>query len=240
MLGGGALTLTLLTACPRPLPPPYTSTTLDFRFPDTAQTAALKLAAIYFVDGSGPAQPAGVRVLTTGTLTKDGNFAFPGGPGTGGTVNGGSLRLDSSALEPLKQNAACLTPFKGAETKGLSDVVVTPDTVKTCNVYFTLFRDANGNNTPESTEELFNTHDIYSYADTAFSYSFSSTDGTSVERGSRVSGWSLVRHEVLQPSATPGQYRVTMNSVPAADQGLTIRMHEQTNRLISMGLEGLK
>ena len=234
MGGGGALTLTLLTACPQP-PPPSTTTTLNFRFPDTAQTGELKLAAIYFVDGSIAAQPTGVRVLTTGGLTRDGTFV-----GSGGTVNGGTLYLNSYGLEPLQKNAACLSPFKTGEASGMNNVVVTPETARTCNVYFTLFRDANGNGTPESTEELFNTHSIYSYADTAFTYSFSSTDGTSAEQGRRVSGWSLVRHEVLQPTATPGQYLVTMNSVPADDQGLTIRLHESTNRLISMGLEGLK
>ena len=69
MGGGGALTLTLLTACPQP-PPPSTTTTLNFRFPDTAQTGELKLAAIYFVDGSIAAQPTGVRVLTTWGLTR--------------------------------------------------------------------------------------------------------------------------------------------------------------------------
>lgn len=234
MAGGGALTLTLLTACPQP-PPPSTTTALSFRFPDTAQTAELKLAAIYFVDGSAPAQPAGVRVLTTGRLTRDGTFA-----NAGGTVNGGTLYLNSYELEPLQKNAACLSPFKTGEASGMTNVVVTPETARTCNVYFTLFRDANGNGTPESTEELFNTHSLYSYADAAFRYSFSSADGKSAETGQRVSGWSLVRHEVLQPTATPGQYRVTMNSVPAADHSLTIRLHEQTNRLISMGLEDVK
>ncbi|QFP77937.1 hypothetical protein [Deinococcus sp. AJ005] len=237
--GGSIILLTLLTACPRPIPPPITSTTLNFRFPDMAQTGGLTLAAIYFLDGSDPQQKAGVQVLTTGGLGKDGQFSYPGGPNSGGMVNGGTLRLDSYLLDPLKKNVACLTPFKTGEAKGLNNVVVTPEAAKTCNVYFTLFRDANGNGRPESGEELFNTHDIYSYADSAFNYSFSSTDGKSQEKGTRVAGWSLVRHEVLQPTATPGQYRVTMNSVPAADEALTIRLHEPTNRLISMGLNGL-
>ncbi len=237
-MGAGALTMTLLTACPQPAPPP-TVTTLAFRFPETALTADLTLAAIYFLDGSAPAGQVGVQVLNTGTLSKDGNFTYPGNSNAGATVNGGTLQLVSYTLDPLKNNAACLTPFKTGEAAGLQNVVVTPETVKTCNVYFTLFRDANGNRKPTKSEEVFNTHDIYSYADTAFSYSFSSTDGKSEERGTRVSGWSLVRHEVLQPTATPGQYRVTMNSVPTADLGLTIRLHEPTNRLISMGLDPL-
>jgi hypothetical protein len=238
-VGGGALLMSLLTACPRITPPPPTVTTLEFRFPEISQSANLILAAIYFVDGSDPQQTAGVQVLNRGELTRDGRVSY-GGPSSGGTVNGGILRLDSYTLDGLKKNAACLIPFKTGEASGLQDVVVTPDTVKTCNVYFTLFRDADGKGRPESSEEVFSTHDIYSYADTAFTYSFSSTDGKSQERGTRVSGWSLVRHEVLQPTATPGQYRVTMNSVPTADQGLTIRLHEPTNRLISMGLGALK
>ncbi|MBB5365038.1 hypothetical protein [Deinococcus humi] len=198
----------------------------------------MTLAAFFFQESSDPAQR--VQVLTKGTLTRDGNYAYPGDSNSGAIVNGGTLQLASYALDPLKNNVACLAPFKTGEAAGLQNVVVTPDTVKTCNVYFTLFREANGNGKPDKSEEVFNTHDIYSYADTAFSYSFSSTDGKSEERGTRVSGWSLVRHEVLQPTATPGQYRVTMNSVLAPDQGLTIRLHEPTNRLISMGLGGLK
>ena len=186
MAGGGALILTLLTACPQP-PPPSTTTALSFRFPDTAQTAELKLAAIYFVDGLAPAQPAGVRVLTTGGLTKDGHFSY-GDPRMGGTVNGGTLYLNSYELEPLQKNAACLSPFKTGEASGMTSVVVTPETARTCNVYFTLFRDANANGTPESSEELFSTHSIFSYADAAFSYSFSSVDGKSAETGRRVSG----------------------------------------------------
>lgn len=237
-VGGGALTMTLLTACPQPLPPP-TFTTLEFRFPETVQANALTLAAIYFVDGSDPAQRAGVRVLATGNLNRDRQFVYPGGPNAGAAVNGGTLQLASYALEPLQKNPACLRSFKTRinEAPKLQDVAVTPETVRTCDVYFTLFRDADGDGKPTEGEELFNTHDIYSYADAAFTYSFSSTDGRSQERGARVAGWSLVRHEVLQPTATPGQYRVTMNSVPTEDQGLTIRLHEPTDRLISMGLK---
>lgn len=237
-VGGGALTMSLLTACPQP-PPPPTFTTLEFRFPETAQTNGLTLAAIYFVDGSDPAQKAGVQVLANGSLGRDGQFVYPGGPNASAMVNSGTLQLASYALDPLKKNAGCLRLFKTSEASGLQDVVITPETVKTCNVYFTLFRDADGDGTPTKGEELFNTHDIYSYADAAFTYSFASTDGKSQEKGARVSGWSLVRHEVLQPTATPGQYRVTMNSVLTTDQRLTIRLHEPTDRLISMGLKGL-
>ncbi|MDV6375668.1 hypothetical protein [Deinococcus arenicola] len=222
-VGGSVMLLTLLTACPRPYPPFVPPVNLNFTFPDTAADARLTLAAISF--GTGNA----LNVLSSRDVG-----------GFGGTVNQGMLSLEANVLADLQKNPACLTSFKDGEARGLSAVVVTPETVKTCNVYFTLFRDTNGNGKPESTEEVFNTHDIYSYADTPFTYSFASTDGKSVENGKRVAGWSLVRHEVLQTSVTAAQYRVTMNSIPTADEALPIYLHENTDRLISMGLEGLK
>jgi hypothetical protein len=82
------------------------------------------------------------------------------------------------------------------------------------------------------------THDIYSYANSAFTYSFTSPDSRSTESGTRTNGWSLVRHEVLQPTATPDRYVVSMNSVPTADLGIAIRMHVDSDRLTSMGVRG--
>lgn len=224
-LGGSAALLSLLTACPQPQPP-YNYTppvSLNVRFPDTPARQDLKLAAIYF-EQTTPTTVT-LKVLAQGSLNS----------GTG-TVNAGRLDLYGYQLDTLKQNALCVTPFKGGETKDMQNVVVTPDTVKTCNVYFTLFNDADGNDSPTSSEELYLTHDLYGYASAAFTYSFTSPDGFSTETGSRAAGWSLVRHEVIQPSATPGQYRVSMNSLPAADQAIAIRLHEDSNRLISMGL----
>ena len=227
-VGGSAVLLTALTACPGPRPPYVPPVSLNFRFPDTPASPELKLAAIFFEEAATPEGRPKVKVLAGGQLNGD----------SGATVRQGTLFLDAYALGELKNNAACVTPFVGGEARDMQDVTVTPATVKTCNVYFTLFRDVNNDGVPNSSEELYTTHDLYSYADSAFTYRMTSPDGRSVETGGRAAGWSLVRHEVRQPTATPGQYRVTMNSVPADDEGLTLRLHEDTDPLTSMGLGG--
>ncbi|GGS11416.1 hypothetical protein [Deinococcus sedimenti] len=223
-LSGVAALCALLTACPRPTPPPTPATILEFTFPATTDTGLLRLAALAFGE-------AGTAPVTVGSGYVRGSGAKE--------VSGGQVYVYPFELNRSLQGA-CLSPFKGGETAGMKDVVVSPDTVQTCNVYFVLFNDLNRNGQPESTEELYQTHSIYSYASEAFTYSFTSPDGNSVESGVRRKGWSLVAHEVRQPSATPGKYVVTMNSVPAADERLPVRLHEPTNRLISQGLGGAK
>jgi len=224
-LGGLATLCALLTACPRPYPPPPPPVTLNFTFPATTPVSTLKLAALAFGDvGKAPAQVGSAYM-----------YAGPGAT----TISQESLFMDQYALDQALKGA-CLSPFKGGETAGMKDLIVTPETAQTCNVYFVLFNDLNRNGQPEDTEELYQTHSIYSYASEAFTYSFTSADGNSAESGVRRKGWSLVAHEVRQPSATPGKYVVTMNSVPAADERLPIRLHEPTNRLISQGLGGVK
>lgn len=229
LAGAGAALLALLTACPRTYPPYVAPLTLNFSFPDTPASADLRLAAIYFEQAT-PGGPAAVKVLSMGYVGGSG--------GSGASVNTATLSLYADSLNTVKSNPLCISAFKTGEASGMQSVVVSPDTVKTCNVYFTLFRDRNSNNSPESTEELYLTHDIYSYANSAFTYSFTSPDSRSTESGTRTNGWSLVRHEVLQPTATPDRYVVSMNSVPTADLGIAIRMHVDSDRLTSMGVRG--
>ncbi|PNY81730.1 hypothetical protein [Deinococcus koreensis] len=230
--GGCAALLTLLTACPQPPPPYVPPVVLNFRFPETAVGQNLRLAAIYFEQATPEAEPK-LKVLALGSLNA----------GASGSVSSGTIQLfgsssyyGGSTLDTLKNNPLCVTPFKGGETKGMTAVMVTPETVRTCNVYFTLFRDTSGDGKPTSDEELYQTHDLYSYANAAFTYQFTSLDTFSTESGTRAAGWSLVRHEVLQPSETLNRYVVSMNSVPTADQAIAIRLHESTNRLTSQGL----
>lgn len=227
MAGTGVALLTLLTACPRPYPPYVPPVTLNFQFPATPVTPDLRLAAFYFEQDS-PGAEAKVKLLGTGYLSTYNTT----------TLSTGTISMDGSALNALKANAKCVLPFKGGETTGMQNVVVTPDTVKTCSVYFSLFRDVNGDGIPFSTEELYVSHDLYSYASSAFTYSFTSPDSRSAETGSRVAGWSVVRHEVLQPSDTPNRFVVTMNSVPTADETIAIRLHPDSDRLTSMGANG--
>lgn len=149
-----------------------------------------------------------------------------------------SISLDKSQLAALSKNTRCTTPFSTGEAKDMLNVSVTPGDVSTCDLFFVAYQDKNGDNNPTSEEERYITHDVYSYASSAFTYSMTSKDGHSTVSGTRTQGWSLVRHTVLQPSATPGKYIVTMNSVPTADESISIRLHEPTNFMTSMSLGG--
>ncbi|MFC6592222.1 hypothetical protein ACFP81_09585 [Deinococcus lacus] len=89
---------------------------------------------------------------------------------------------------------------------------------------------------PAESDVIYETHSILSYASEAFDYSFTTQSGQSTERGTRRQGWSLVRHVVLQPSAAPGQYQVTMNSVLKEDENMPIYLHEKTDYFTSQGI----
>lgn len=223
MLGVSALSMSVLTACPGDPPPYLPPAQLSFEFPAVAYTPDLRLAAVASRTVSGQTD---LRVVEQGYLQ----------PAASGAVSSGTISLYPYTLESLKNDPACTTPFLGGETQGMQEVTVTPNTVKTCNVYFLLFRDADRDGKPTAEEELYSTHDLYSYASAAFSYSFVSPDGHSTETGTRRAGWSLVAHAVLEPSATPDRFLVTMNSVPQADETIALRLHEPSDYFTSQGL----
>lgn len=216
LLAVSGLGVSLLTACPRPAPPYVAPTTLSFQFPAVSDPTDVRVAAV-----ASLSSPNEFKVVGQGYLT---------GPGAA------TLTLYDYDLKTVADDPRCTAPFLGGETAGMGEVTVAPNTAKTCNVYFLIFRDANRDGKPTAAEELYNTHDMYSYATEAFSYRFVSPDGRSTETGTRTQGWSLVRHLVLQPSATPDRYLVSMNSVPQADEALTLRMHEPTDYFTSQGL----
>ncbi|MFC4454326.1 hypothetical protein [Deinococcus sonorensis] len=223
LLGGAALLASLLTACPGPPTPPPPGVSLGFSYPAQADTSGLTLAAIYFTGTAG----TDLKVLSTSSGY--GGYGPPAG-------SSASLYMDGYALAALAKDPLCMTPFKDGEAKGMQDVTLSNPEVRTCNVYFLAFRDANGDRLPQKAEEAYMTHDILSNASTDFTYSYLSPDGKSRESGSRKSGWTLVRHMVLQPEATPGQYLVSMNSVPTADQGIPVALHEPSNYFSSLSV----
>ncbi|WP_019586522.1 hypothetical protein [Deinococcus apachensis] len=224
VLGISVVGMALLTACPGPTPP-LSGSNLTFTFPSLADTSNVQLVALGFEQTGAGGDPQRRVVAQT-----------PIGYGLPSTS--ATLWLWGDLLRTWADNPKCTTPFLGGETDGMQEVTVTPNTVKTCNLYFLMYRDANRNGTPESGEVLYETHDLYSYATEAFSYRFVSPDGHSTETGTRTKGWSLVRHQVLQPSATPNRYLVTMNSVPQTDEALPIRLHESTDYFTSQSLTG--
>lgn len=228
MAGAVAVLPLLLTSCPRPIP--YDpGVTLTFRLPDEAVGQKLKLAAVYY-DGNGDLQ-----VLPAYSTGKYGPGYDPSATVTSPTLD---LYLEGYGLRNVRDAKKCVSPFKTGEAKEMKDVELSVDGVQTCNIYFVAFEDADNDGKPTRAEEKYITHDIYSYASSAFTYRMTTTDGVSTESGSRTAGWSLVRHTVLQPSSTPGKYLVSMVSVPQADQSIAIRLHEPSDYMTSMSLPG--
>lgn len=227
---GSVVTMSALTACPRPSPP-TPGPNLTFTFPAITDTTNVMLAAYAFeLNADG-------KTYTPRVVAQ--NSVGYGGPG--GVVNTASLSSYAwgDAIRSLPNNAKCTTPFITGEAADKQEVTVTPNTVKTCNVYFSVYRDGNRDGKLDGIEVLYDTHDFYSYATEGFSYRYVYVkDGnTSTETGTRTQGWSLVRHQVLQPTATPGRYQITMNSVPEGDLGIAIRMHEKSNYFTSQSLK---
>lgn len=226
---GACVALTgLLTACPGRRPPSDESLALRFSLPERADRSNLWVAALYYPLEEGGA--VGKPVLISST---------PAGSGTsGGDV---TLYLSGYALRQARDSAKCTTSFLTGEAAGKQSVSVTPSTALTCNVGFLAYT-ANGSGSGPTLENLkYTSNDLYSFASEAFRYSFVNvnTDGTrSTETGERVAGWSLVRREVLNPSATPQEYRVTMNSLPAADQAVALKLREPRDPFKSQSLAG--
>ena len=225
----GTALIASLTACPQPVPPaPYVGANLTFSLPPTsnAEAQGLTLAAYYFVADAASGKPTGqIKVLQSEPLAFN-NFNGD----ASGTVS--TARISLYGLGDTAKDPTCLSAFVGRSTQNRTQVVVTPATVKTCDIYFSVY---SGSSLTTSSEK-YTTNNFVSYASSDFTYSFVSSDGNSSESGNRKQGVSLVRHSVLQPSATPGKYLVSMNSVPDKDQAIPIRLHEPTNGLISQSL----
>ncbi len=163
----------------------------------------------------------------------------------------GQLFLSTSALDAVQRDPMCFGPVKSADpthpsldTRDLDQgtLIVTPDTANTCMVFIAAYRDLNGNNQPEESEVLFDTHDQFVYADRDFTYSGEDA-GThhATERGNRLKGWTLVRHTVIAPSNAPGTYQLSMNSVtPTTSNTYDVFLHEPSNFFTSMSVGGRK
>ncbi len=223
-LGAFALTA-LLTACPGPtssymvigqgftlrLPPGATD---NLKTPPDENTHLR--GSLLWYDAAGKSHTVG-----GGYVSKDGS----------------DLYISRGDLDDLVNNPEFLTPFLGGETADKTDVQVSQSGVKTGNLYPVVWRDLDGDGTLSGEGEVvYDTHDVYSYASAPFSYSFSLPVANAVERGQRAEGWSHVEHVVLEPSAAPGTYQISMNSV--AD--LSFFLHEPSAYASSQSLRGNK
>jgi hypothetical protein len=248
LLGLSALLTPLLTACPiyRPPPPPTSpSFSLNFSYPAQADTTGLNLVA-YTYAGSGANAGKPTSINPYDGYPVSGNYSSYSVPMKAqtspavynpslGTLNLGGYALDN-VLSPGGLNCRA---FRPAQDVALGTFTVTPADVQTCYVYFVAYSDSNGNGRPDGSEVVYMTHDVLSYADKDYTYSGASTDGKISSIGTVRQGWTLLRHSVLQPSSTPGQYKVSMTSVSADDQSIAIEMHEPSPFLTSMSLGDL-
>lgn len=230
------LCLPLLTACPGWTPPsPNPGTTFTFTLPSPVYDANARVAAVAYLYEQGQPKPT-IKSVGYGSIEPGGSRA--------------SLSVGGYELDALAKNPQCFGPFKGGQdTQDLDPATlsVTPATAGTCQVFFLLYSDANGDGLPQEEEVIYDTHDQFVYADQDFTYSGQDLTHSATETGRRTSGWSLVRHTVIQPSATPGQYQVTMNSeqppatdTPYANTVYSVRLHEKTNFFTSMSVGGRK
>ena len=223
--------MTSLSSCWRWVNPPQPAkyVTLNFQFPalsaDEAKTAYL---AAYYYD-----TPTTIKVLQQQPIGAY-SYSSPGYPNAGGPLNSATLSLYSFE-SLLNADTKCSNPFVGGETKDRANVVVTPSSVNTCNVYFAIYNNTDTNK-PDTSNRSYATNDFYGYATSDFTYSMTTLDGTTSESGTRKQGWTVVRHTVLEPSATPGRYLVTQNSAPESDLALPIRLQAPTNGLVSQNV----
>lgn len=215
MLSGVALLGAGLTACYR-IPTPDPQTTFSLQLPSDTDWQKMTLAAVYYEpDNNAP------KILAQ----------------TYGGYGYSTISIPQSKLNELANNPKCTTPFY---TTGWTDVVNSSSTVKTCDIVFLAYKATGSSSAPTRDNIQYQAWDVYSYATEAFNYSMTMVKPSfrSTETGTRTQGWSLVRHQVIQPSATPGQYKITMNSAPATDNGIPIVLHAPSNYFISQSLPG--
>lgn len=231
LLGACVALGALLTACPRPPVPSDDGVGLRFSLPEGADRSNLWVAALYYpVEADGRVG----KPVVVGSTPASGY----GGPNSADDV---TLYLPGYALRQARDSGKCTTPFLTGAAKGMTAVTVKPETVNTCNVTFLAYTAGNSGAAPTLDNLRYTSNDLYGYASEAFTYSFVNTnaDGTrSTETGERTAGWSLVRREVLNPSATPQEYRVTMNSVAKEDQAVALKLREPRDPFRSQSLAG--
>lgn len=225
LAGAGLCMMGLLSSC-FPVRPPYENpVTVKFTLPADSVNEKLSVAALY--------------------TTRDtaGNVIQKRVDNTLGYVYGseGSVTFYKAQLDKVISDQNCL-PYRADKVKQ----VTKPASVRSCDINFVAYDPAQMAGDPTTANLRYLTHDTYSYASEAYTYTstFSGKDGdatvTSQETGSRRAGWSLVTHLVLNPSSTPNTYQVIRNSVDDSQLNLARTMHRPSDYFTSMSVTGGK
>ena len=217
LLSGSVALASVLTACPGPRP--YEPVvTLKFTAPEGKPGERLALQAMY--------------------TTRDaaGQIVMKAVPGVGSSYfdgQNGSLTLYKATLDQVLADGNCL-PYRADKVTRVTE----PAAVRSCDINFFVYDGVSGPGTPSSANLRYLTHDTYSYAGRDFTYTsaLSSGDVTSQESGTRRAGWTLVRHLVLNPSATPNTYRVIRDSADDSRLNLPLTLHAPSDYFTSLGV----
>ena len=225
LAGAGLCMAGLLSSCFPVRPPPEKPVTVKFTLPAGAETEKLAVAALYTTRDSA------------------GNVVQKRVEGALGYVYGteGSVTLQKAQLDKVLADPNCL-PYRADKV----EQVTNPASVRSCDINFVAYDPAQMTGDPTTANLRYLTHDTYSYASEAYTYTstFSGKVGddtvTSQETGSRRAGWSLVTHLVLNPSSAPGTYQVTRNSVEDSQLNLSRTLHRPSDYFTSMSVTGGK
>ena len=215
---GAAVLASLLTACPGPrVYDP--GVTLKFTLPEGTIGEPLSIQAMYTTRDE-----AGKVVMKP--LTGGMGYSYFNG-------RDGSITLSKADLDRVLADKDCL-PYRADKVNRVTE----PNTVRSCDINFFVYAGANGPAAPNAANLRYLTHDTYSYASEAFTYTSAlSVDGvTSTETGTRRAGWSLVPHLVLNPSATPNTYRVIRDSAEDSHLNLPLTLHTPSDYFTSMSV----
>lgn len=225
LVGAGLCMTGLLSSCFR-VPPPYEKPVMvRFSLPADSGTEKLLVAALYTTRDSA------------------GNVIQKRVDGVMGYAYGseGNVMLQKAQLDKVLADQNCL-PYRADKVKQ----VTKPTSVRSCDINFVAYDPAQMAGDPTTANLRYLTHDTYSYASEAYTYTstFSGKVGddtlTSQETGSRRAGWSLVTHMVLNPSSTPNTYQVIRNSVEDSQLNLARTMHRPSDYFTSMSVTGGK
>ncbi len=148
------------------------------------------------------------------------------------------LSVYSSELSNVESNPKLVTPFTRDSTADQDTPLVISNTnVKTADLYFIAWRDANGDRKMNNAERIYFTGDVLSYSTDDFTYSYTgkTAAGGYTESGTRKKGWSLVSRRVYSPSANT--FKITMNS--GDTKNYIIKLHEEVNLFSSMGISSM-